>query len=108
MAKGQYLTSYQQSIVKRYYANLDTLTMQKLQESVSELYLLSASTPPASASGAATAKDAATKKKLDRLWATAESALRKTNVDPVRLAKVLADRQVAALAALVNEITKPV
>ena len=39
MAKGQYLSNYQQGIVKRYYDNQDTLVVTKLAELSSELYL---------------------------------------------------------------------
>ena len=39
MAKHQNLSAYQQKIVKRYYEHADSITIQKLQELVSELYL---------------------------------------------------------------------
>ncbi len=97
MAKGQYLSSYQKGIVNRYYANLDTLTIQKLQEAVSELYLLTPKTGvPYAAAG----------KKIARHWATVEAALKKTGADPARIAKVLAERKVESLAALVSDLAK--
>lgn len=85
MAKGQYLSSHQKGIVNRYYANLDTLTLQKLQEAVSELYL-------------------ATPKQADKHWKNVESALAKTKADPARVNAILANRNVPALAALVGEL----
>lgn len=97
MAKGQYLSSYQKRIVNRYYANLDTLTIQKLQEAVSELYLL---TPKSGV------PDAAAGKKIARHWATVEAALKKAGADPAHIAKVLGERKVESLAALVNDLAK--
>jgi hypothetical protein len=39
MPKGQDLSRYQQKVVNRYYANIDTITLTKLGEMVSDLYL---------------------------------------------------------------------
>ena len=39
MAKGEPLSNYQRKIVDRYYEHLDTITLTKLSEAVSELYL---------------------------------------------------------------------
>ena len=49
MAKQEY-TNYQRSIINRYYNQLDTIALTKLQELVTELYL------------------ADSDKKRDRLW----------------------------------------
>lgn len=87
MAKGQHLTRHQQGIVKRYYDNLDTISLQKLSELVSELYLCT---------------DA---KKADRLWLTAETALRKVIKDPRKVDPIINARDVKALAALVNTLS---
>ncbi len=84
MAKGQHLSAYQQKIVQRYYENIDTISLQKLTESVGELYLCT------------------DQKKSERLWTTVEGALKKLKVDPKRIAAVLAARDVKALAELVN------
>lgn len=86
MAKGQYLSSYQQKIVNRYYEHLDTLTIQKLSEAVSELYL---------------ATDA---RKAERLWASVATALEKTGANDPQVAKVLAEKNIPALAQLVSDI----
>jgi hypothetical protein len=89
MAKGQHLSRYQKGIVNRYYEHADTITLTKLQEIVSDLYL---------ATG-----DKATAK----LWKSAETALAKSGAEPARAAKILADKNVVALATLVGELSGP-
>jgi hypothetical protein len=86
MAKGQHLTRHQQGIVKRYYAHLDTLSLQKLGELVSELYLADA-------------------KRAGKLWESARLALAKCGGDEKRIEAILAKRDVAGLAALVNDLS---
>ena len=39
MAKGQEYSSYQRKVINRYYDNIDTITLTRLQELVSDLYL---------------------------------------------------------------------
>jgi hypothetical protein len=90
MAKGQDLSKYQKGIVNRYYQHLDTLTAQKLGELVSELYLCT------------------DEKKAAKLWKSAEQALAKTGTDPDAVARVIAARDTAALAAMVSKATAPV
>lgn len=87
MAKHQHLSRYQQGIVKRYYNNLDTITIQKLQELVSELAL---------AGGDA--------KLQEKLWKRVETALAKADADRARIDRVLASRDTAGLAKLVSEL----
>lgn len=87
MAKGQHLSSYQQGIVKRYYQNLDALSLQKLSEAVTELYLCEDD------------------RKAARLWTTVESALKKVQADPKRTAVIMARKDVRDLAALVNDLS---
>jgi hypothetical protein len=89
MAKGQHLSHHQHGIVKRYYANLDTLSLQKLGEIVSDLYLCT---------------DA---RKAAPMWKRAEQALAKAGADPARVGKLLADRNVEGLAKLVGELSGP-
>ncbi len=86
MAKGQHLSSYQKGIVKRYYQNRETLSNQKLGELVSELYL---ETSP---------------KKLDKLWKSVHTALINAGANKARIEKITADRDLEALAKLVNDI----
>jgi hypothetical protein len=87
MAKGQYLSSYQQGIVKRYYAHIDTLSAQRLGELVSELYLC---TDP---------------KKSAKMWERAAADLDKAGIDPARTRKVIEAKNVEALAKLVSEVS---
>ena len=87
MAKGQNFTPYQQGIVRRYYENKDTLATQKLGEVVSELYLA--------------AGDA---KKSERLWKSAKTALLNAKANSARVEKLCAEKNLEALAKLVNEL----
>ncbi len=87
MAK-QELSSYQRKIVDRYYSNLDTISLTKLQEAVSELYL------------------AETDKKKEKLWKTVEIALAKFPEVSARAAGVVSSRDVKALAELVQRLSK--
>ncbi|MCC6322396.1 MAG: hypothetical protein IT438_13285 [Phycisphaerales bacterium] len=87
MAKGQHLSTYQRGIVKRYYQNIDTLSLHRLSEAVSELYLCEDD------------------RKAVRLWANVESALKKVKADPKRVAVVMTHKNVRDLAALVNELS---
>jgi hypothetical protein len=86
MAKGQPLSRYQRGIVNRYYEHLDTLTVQRLQEAVSDLYV---------------ADDA---RKAERLWKTVQAALAKALPEDPRVERVVAARDVAALAKLVGDV----
>ncbi len=88
MAKGQHLTPHQRGIVRRYYNSLDAVTLQKLQELVSDLYL-------------------ATDAKAARLWEQAERHLARAGADAVRTARILGARDVKALAELVGELAAP-
>jgi hypothetical protein len=85
MAKGQHLTSYQRGIVKRYYEHLDTLTLQRLQETVSDLYL-------------------AEGKAADKLWAKAGEALARAKVEPARIERSVGKKDLQELARLVGEM----
>ena len=82
MAKNQYLSSHQKSIVNRYYANQDARVINKLQELASDLYL--------------TSGEAALKKK----WESVERELLKTNAAPAAIAKIVASRDPKALAGM--------
>jgi len=86
MAKGQYFTPRQQSIVKGYYEHQDTAAAQKLGEIVSDLYL-AVGTP-----------------KADKLWEGVGKALARTKANPVEVAKVLAEKNLEGLARIVNQI----
>lgn len=86
MAKNQFLTNHQQGIVKRYYQNKDTVATQKLGEIVSELYV--ADDP----------------KKKERLWKSAHTALLNAGANAARVEKLVAEKNLQALATLVAEL----
>ncbi|MBL8746353.1 MAG: hypothetical protein JNK58_08365 [Phycisphaerae bacterium] len=87
MAKGQHLSAYQKGIVKRYYEHQDTVLTQRLSELVSEVYL------------------ATGEKQADKLWKSVEQALAKTPVEPARIGKILATRDVKELARAVADLS---
>ena len=86
MAKRPDLSHAQRGIVNRYYQNLDTITVQRLQELVSELYL-------------------AQGKAADRLWKRAALALAKVSAHDAAIERILTSRDVAALAELVTKLS---
>lgn len=80
------LSRHQQSIVKRYYKNLDTIVASRLQEAVTELYL------------------ADTDAKKARLWKKVKAQLDKTPADPVRVQQIIESDDTERLAKLVNDL----
>ena len=85
MAKGQYLSSYQKSIVNRYYQHADARVSNALQELVSDLALAE----PA---------------KSDKLWRKAGEALAKLGVEPAKIQRSVGAKDVKAFATLVGEL----
>ena len=79
------LSKYQQSIVKNYYANLDTALLQRLGEQVTDLYL-------------------AEGKKREKLWGTVVAALAKLGVPQSRIDTVRKSDDARRLAQLVQEL----
>lgn len=79
------LSKYQQSIVKNYYANLDTALLQRLGEQVTDLYL-------------------AEGKKREKLWGTVVAALAKLEVPKSRIDTIRASDDPRRLAQLVQEL----
>lgn len=86
MSEGREYTPYQRRVIRRYYNNQEDLSVQRLSEIVSDLYL----TPPG--------------KKADRLWQQAEQALVKAGANKAWLAKVVAEHNLKGLAEIVKEI----
>ena len=78
-------TPYQQRIIKRYYANQDTVQRQRLAELVTELFL---------ADGA----------KRQRTWKTAAAAMQKLGVPQSRIDHLLQQGNPALLAEVVKEL----
>jgi hypothetical protein len=78
-------SKHQQGIIKRYYANLDKIQVQKLSELVTEMFL-------------------AEGKKRDKLWKTAGAAMERLEVPKERIAHILAKQDPALVANLVKEM----
>ena len=79
------LTKYQRSIVKNYYANLDTALLQRLGEQVTDLYL-------------------AEGKQRDKLWTSITGSLAKLGVPQSRIDTVRKSDDARRLATLVQEL----
>lgn len=86
MAKGQYLTSYQQGIVKRFYAHRDTVLANRLQEIVSELAVASPG------------------KAADKLWQRAAETMLKAGADQADVDQITTPRNLADLARIAGEL----
>ncbi len=86
MARGQHLTRHQKGIVNRYYEHRDTIMLAKLGEAVSELYLCDSEA------------------KAKRLWTSVETALKNLKVPAARADRIVASRDVKALANLLQEL----
>lgn len=83
MAKGQEFSSYQRKVINRYYDNIDTITLTKLQELVSDLFL-------------------AEGKKAETLWKKAEGLLAKTDARATDVRAVIEKRDVKKFAEIVS------
>ncbi len=81
----QDFTPHQQKIIKRYYNNLDTISLQRLAELVGELYLSKG-------------------KKLERTWELVASALQKLKVPQTRIDHLRKQANPALVAELVKEL----
>jgi hypothetical protein len=79
MAQRDY-SEHQQRIIKKYYNQLDTIMLQKLQELVGELYL------------------ADTDAQRQRLWQRAEKAMVNLKIPPQIVAHIVAQKDVEVLA----------
>lgn len=77
---------HQQKIIKRYYQNLDQISLQRLSELVADLYLAEGN-------------------KRDKLWQSAAACMLKLGVPQQRIDHLLAQKDPAMLARLVQELT---
>jgi len=80
------LNRHQQSIVKRYYDNLDGIIANRLQEAVTELYL------------------AESDAKRAKLWQKVQKQLAKTPADPGVVHQIVEDGDTERLARLVSDL----
>lgn len=83
MAKRPDLSGTQKKIVDRYYQNRETIGANRLGELVSELYLAIGD-----------------EKKSARLWKQAATALKNTGAQPATVERLVAARDLDALARL--------
>ncbi|MHC4265831.1 MAG: hypothetical protein ACYSUK_07855 [Planctomycetota bacterium] len=74
------LSEHQKSVISSYYKNLDAISLERLQQLVSELYL------------------ADTDKKKERLWERVEKAMRNLKVPKSIAEHILEKRDVQILA----------
>lgn len=81
-------SSYQKKVISRYYDNLDTIMLGKLQELVTELYL------------------ADSQKKSDRLWERVEKAMVKIKIKPAIIDHIMKTRSVEVFAKNVQDWSK--
>jgi GrpB-like predicted nucleotidyltransferase (UPF0157 family) len=89
MADKREYTAHQQKIIKRYYENRDEISLQKLQESVSDLYL-------------------AEGKAKDKAWKRFREAAEKLGVTATRLDHIASSNNPSLAAKLVTELfSKP-
>lgn len=78
-------TKHQQKIIKRYYENIDQISLQRLSELVADLYL-------------------AEGKKREKLWESATACMQKLKLPQQRIDHVLAQKDPKVLARLVSEL----
>lgn len=88
MAKGQDLSRHQKGIVRRYYEHRDTIALARLGEIVSDLALCES------------------EKKAAALWKSAATFLKNAGAGPDEADRIIAARDVRALADLVGRLSK--
>ncbi len=81
-------SNYQKKVIQRYYENRQAISLQKLGELVSELYM------------------ADSEKKADRLWQRVGQAMAGLNVPEKIAGHIMARRDVELLARNLQEWTK--
>jgi hypothetical protein len=87
MAKQNY-TAYQKNIISHYYENQETISLQNLQELVTELYL------------------AETDAKQQKLWERVHKSMVKLKIKPAIIDHIMSKRSVEILAKNVTEWLK--
>lgn len=77
---GKEYSAYQRDVISRYYENLDTITLNNLQELVGQLYL------------------AESKPKRDKLWERVHKAMLKLKVKPAIIEHIMNKKDIVILA----------
>jgi hypothetical protein len=80
-------TPHQQKIIKRYYANSDTIQLQRLSELVGELYLSEG-------------------KKKQKMWQAVGEAMLKLGIEQARVDHLLAQAKPELIAEVVKELER--
>lgn len=78
-------TKFQQGVIRRYYEHFDTISLQKLSEIVSEIYIAEANKPV-------------------KLWEKAKAVLSRVAAEDPRVAQIIAKKDIQGLARLANEL----
>jgi len=78
-------SKHQQKIIKRYYENIDQISLQRLSELVADLYL-------------------AEGKKREKLWQSAAACMQKLAVPQARIDHLLQEKKPELVANLVKEL----
>jgi hypothetical protein len=81
----QNYSPHQQKIIKRYYENIDQISLQRLSEVVGDLYL-------------------AEGKKREKLWQTAAACMEKLGVPAARIEHLVKEKKPELIANLVKEM----
>ena len=82
---GKEYSSYQQNVISRYYDNLDTIMLTRLQELVSQLYL------------------ADSEAKKARLWDRVHKAMLKLKIKPAIIEHIMKKKDVIVLAKNIED-----
>ena len=82
---GKEYSSYQRDVISRYYDNLDAITLGRLQELVSQLYL------------------ADSEQKRSRLWEKTHKAMVKLKVKPAIIEHIMGKKDVTVLAKNIED-----
>jgi hypothetical protein len=77
---GKEYSNYQRDVISKYYDNLDAITLTRLQELVSQLYLVNS------------------KAKQAQLWARTHKAMMKLKVKPAIIEHIMNKKDVVVLA----------
>lgn len=78
-------TAHQQKIIKRYYDNIDGISLQRLAELVGELYLSAG-------------------KKKEKAWQSVQKAMEHLKVPKTRIDHLMAQKKPELIAELVKEL----
>jgi hypothetical protein len=84
MAKKEY-SAYQKDVIGRYYENQEAISLQSLQEIVSELYLAESAT------------------KVQKLWERAHKAMVRLKIQPAIIQHIMTTQNIEILAKNVTE-----